>query len=66
MLIRIDPALSTPLYEQLASGIRASIIDGRLSGGERLPTAGVLATSLDLNVHTVLRAYHRLRDERTL
>ena len=66
MLIRIDPALSTPLYEQLASGIRASIIDGRLSGGERLPTAGVLAESLDLNVHTVLRAYHRLRDERLI
>ena len=52
MLIRIDPALSTPLYEQLASGIRASIIDGR--------------QSLDLNVHTVLRAYHRLRDERLI
>ena len=66
VLIRIDPALSTPLYEQLASGIRASIIDGRLSGGERLPAAGVLAESLDLNVHTVLRAYHRLRDERLI
>lgn len=63
MLIRLDPALEGPLFEQLASGIRASIIDGRLSGGERLPAARELAISLDLNVHTVLRAYHRLRDE---
>ncbi|GAA1817222.1 GntR family transcriptional regulator [Agromyces neolithicus] len=66
MLIRIDPTVATPLYEQLASGLRASIIDGRLSGGERLPAAGELAKSLDLNVHTVLRAYHRLRDERLI
>lgn len=66
VLIRIDPTLATPLYEQLASGIRASIIDGRLSGGERLPAARELADSLDLNVHTVLRAYHLLRDERLI
>ena len=66
MLIRIDPALATPLYQQLASGIRASIVDGRLSGGERLPAARELAASLGLNVHTVLRAYHLLRDERLI
>lgn len=63
MFIRLDPILEAPLFEQLASGIRASIIDGRLSGGERLPAARDLAASLELNVHTVLRAYHRLRDE---
>jgi GntR family transcriptional regulator len=63
VLIRIDPARSTPLYEQLASAIRASIIDGRISGGERLPAARELASSLDVNMHTVLRAYRLLRDE---
>ena len=66
MLIRIDPTLATPLFEQLASGIRAAIIDGRVIGGERLPAARDLADSLDVNVHTVLRAYHLLRDERLI
>ena len=66
MLIRLDPTLDAPLFEQLAAGLRASIIDGRLTGGERLPAARELAASLDLNVHTVLRAYHRLRDERLI
>ncbi|AWB95579.1 GntR family transcriptional regulator [Agromyces badenianii] len=66
MLIRLDPALEAPLFEQLAAGLRASIIDGRLAGGERLPASRELAASLKVNVHTVLRAYHRLRDERLI
>ena len=66
MLVRIDPTLSTPLFEQLSSSIRASIIDGRLSVGERLLPARVLAEALDINVHTVLRAYQILRDEGVL
>jgi GntR family transcriptional regulator len=63
MQIRVDPTRSTLLHEQLASGIRASIVDGRLAGGERLPAARELAASAGVNVHTVLRAYRRLRDE---
>ncbi|MEI5582251.1 MULTISPECIES: GntR family transcriptional regulator [unclassified Agromyces] len=63
MLIRIDPADPLPLHEQLTRGIRASIIDGRLAGGERLPAARDLAASVGVNMHTVLHAYRRLRDE---
>lgn len=66
VLIRIDPTSATPLHEQLTSGIRASIIDGRLSGGERLPAARELAASVGVNMHTVLRAYRQLRDERLI
>lgn len=66
MFIRLDPTRPTPLAEQLAAGLRASIVDGRLSGGERLPPARSLAADLDVNVHTVLRAYHRLRDEQLI
>jgi DNA-binding transcriptional regulator YhcF (GntR family) len=66
VLIRVDTALPEPLYEQLASGIRASIVDGRIAYGERLPSARTLGESLGLNLHTVLRAYRMLRDERMI
>lgn len=63
MLIRIDPSSGVPLFDQLAGSIRASAIAGTLELGERLPSARELAASLDINVHTVLRAYQLLRDE---
>lgn len=63
MLIRIDPSSGVPLFDQLAGSIRASTITGAITVGERLPSARELAASLDVNVHTVLRAYQLLRDE---
>ena len=63
MLLTIDPASPEPLFEQLAAGIRAQIIAGDLRPGERLPAARELGESLDVNLHTVLRAYQGLRDE---
>ncbi|QPE03784.1 GntR family transcriptional regulator [Microbacterium schleiferi] len=63
MLIRIDPSRETPLWEQIAASMRSSIAAGRLGAGDRLPSAREVAASLDLNLHTVLRAYQQLRDE---
>lgn len=63
MYLSVDPGAVTPLFEQLVAGIRAQVIDGSLTQGERLPAARDLAASLDVNVHTVLRAYQVLRDE---
>ncbi|MBL0887385.1 GntR family transcriptional regulator [Myceligenerans indicum] len=63
MIFRIDPASDQPLFEQLVTQVRVGIARGRLVHGERLPAARELADALEMNVHTVLRAYQVLRDE---
>ena len=63
MLIRIDPSRGAALWEQVAASVRTAIAAGKIRSGERLPSAREVAGSLDLNLHTVLRAYQELRDE---
>lgn len=63
MLIRVDPASEVPLFAQVAASVRVDAAAGRLRAGDRLPAARLVADSLGINVHTVLRAYQELRDE---
>ena len=53
----------TPLYEYLYRCIRADILGGKLSTGERLPSRRRLAEHLRLSVMTVEGAYRQLEAE---
>ncbi|MFE0171624.1 GntR family transcriptional regulator [Streptomyces sp. NPDC059002] len=63
MLFRIDTTSSVPLGDQIAACARRAVVGGSVRPGERLPAARMLAGSLGVNVHTVLRGYQQLRDE---
>lgn len=63
MFFRIDPASVVSIAQQLAVQVRTAVADGSLEPGSRLPPARELASALDINMHTVLRAYAQLRDD---
>jgi GntR family transcriptional regulator len=63
MLIRVDPSSPVPLGDQVAASVRRAVAEGRAGPGDKLPPAREVATSLGINLHTVLRGYQQLRDE---
>ncbi|MFW6694433.1 GntR family transcriptional regulator [Streptomyces sp. MAR4 CNX-425] len=66
MLIRIDPGSGVPLSEQVAASVRRALAAGSLRPGDRLPPAREVAGALGINVHTVLRGYGQLREQRLI
>ena len=63
MEIFISNRISTPIYEQISSHIKALIIGGQLQAGEALPSIRGLAKSLHISVLTVQKAYDVLQTD---
>ena len=59
----ISPAVSGPLYQQIVSGFKREIGEGRLGGGTPLPSFRLLAEQLLVSIITVRRAYEELERE---
>ena len=59
----LKKAPGVPLYEALYRCIRADILSGKLSAGERLPSKRALATHLEVSPITVETAYSQLMAE---
>jgi DNA-binding transcriptional MocR family regulator len=60
--IRLERNSDRPLYEQLAEALAASIGDGSLAPGDRLPPHRELARALRINITTVTRAIALLKE----
>lgn len=62
MLIVLDSRSSAAVHEQIQEQIIARIAEGSLMPGDYLPTAAILAETVEVNRNTVLQAYRQLRD----
>ena len=62
MNIRLDRQSKTPLYRQVSSGLKRSILKGEIADGAILPSERKLADMLRVHRNTVIRAYEELKD----
>lgn len=63
MLLSINEKDGRPLYAQIVWQIKQQLARGDIRSGDELPSVRELADSLDINMHTVRRAYLELRDQ---
>jgi GntR family transcriptional regulator/MocR family aminotransferase len=63
LLVRLDRTASRPLRTQLEASLREAIRDGRLRGGERLPSSRELARELGVSRGLVQDCYAQLLAE---
>jgi len=63
LLVRLDRAAREPLRAQLEASLREAIRDGRLRGGERLPSSRELARALGVSRGMVQECYAQLLAE---
>jgi GntR family transcriptional regulator len=58
--LQIDPALHTPIVQQIVDQVQARIVCGRLLEGDGLPSVRAVASVHRIHVMTVSTAYQRL------
>ena len=62
-MIHLDYSSSNPIYLQIKENIKKLILSGGLQENEPLPSVRTLASTLAINVNTVIRAYRELETE---
>ena len=62
-MIHIDYSSSNPIYLQIKENIKKLILSSGLKENEPLPSVRTLASTLAINVNTVIRAYRELENE---
>ena len=63
MQLYIDNRSGAPIYDQIYSQIKDSILSGQVAEGEALPSIRALAKDLRISVITTKRAYDELEAE---
>lgn len=63
MIIKINFDSETPIYMQIKNEIIKGIAKKEIEIGEELPSVRGLAEDIEVNMHTVNKAYSLLRDE---
>ena len=61
--IKLDQFSPTPLYRQVAEGLRDRIVSGELAVGTALPTENTISEALGIGISTVRCAYATLVKE---
>ncbi|NGZ74194.1 GntR family transcriptional regulator [Saccharibacillus alkalitolerans] len=63
MFVELDLQSDVPIYKQLADQLIEGIASGALTPGQPLPSVRMLAADLDINLHTVNKAYQMLKQD---
>jgi DNA-binding transcriptional regulator YhcF (GntR family) len=63
MTLAVDLSSSTPVYRQIADGLRILLVNSELSPGDSLPPVRRLALDLGVHFNTVAEAYRTLAAE---
>lgn len=61
--VRLDKASEVPMYAQVRDTLLTAISNGQIAVGTRLPPVRKLASSLDVNLMTVARAYKEMTEQ---